>query len=502
MSDLSAIDDVHAQLRAALNALLQRDVQLKRREDLLAERDAQIAEMARIGAYRQARITALEAQIKELLRHRFGRRAEQLDPAQRLLFEEAIDEDIAAIRVELASLSAAPPKKPPSQPKRQPLPDHLPRIEQRHEPASCTCTDCGAALVSIGEDVTEQLDCKPIEFFVRRHVYPKYACRTCESVVAAPSVPSVIERGRAAPGLLAHVLISKYADHLPLYRQQQIYQRSGIDLARSTLADWVGAAGLALMPLVAALKADLLREPVLHADETPVALLDPGAGKTARAYLFAYAAANGPPITIFDFCTSRSGENAQRFLGDFRGHLVVDDYSGYKALFANGVTEVGCWAHVRRKFFELQAAKASTQAHHALRFIADLYRIEADIKGLDPPARHAHRQRHAPPILDAFQRWMVETSARTLPNSGLAKALAHTQKRWPALLRYLDDGRLPIGRVGMWRGGRGNTRRCSVSTSRSSNRTCRFPASGSLSVLSGLRIRQVSARRHQAYQSQ
>lgn len=428
--DLPAPDELHAQLRAALA--------------VIAQRDAQIAEMASIGAYREARIEALTTQIAQLLRHRFGRRAEQLDPAQRALFEESIDEDIAAIQDELESLSAAPTKRVPARPKRLPLPEHLPRVDVRHEPASCTCATCGNTMVSFGEDVTEQLDCKPAVFFVRRHVYPKYACRACESVVAAPSVPVVIERGRAAPGLLAHVLISKYADHLPLYRQQQIYRRSGVELATSTLADWVGATGFALMPLVNALKAELLREPVLHADETPVALLDPGAGKTARAYLFAYTTANTAPITLFDFCTSRNGEHAQRFLGDFSGHLVVDDYGGYKALFNKGITEVGCWAHVRRKFFDLHAAKASTQAERALHHIAQLYRVEGEAKGLDPPARQAYRQQHARELLDDFQRWIDDLSSRALPNSGLAKALAYTRKRWPSLVRYLDDGRLPI----------------------------------------------------------
>lgn len=322
--DATAVQDLQSQLRAALA--------------VVAERDALIAEMAAIGAYREARMKALEAQMAAMNRHRFGRRSEQLDPAQRLLFEEAFNEDIAAIQAELETLKSTP-STPRRQPKRLPLPEHLPRVEVRHEPALCNCTQCGGALIPMGEDATEQLDCQPAVFFVRRHIYPKLACRACETVTSEPSEPSVIERGRAAPGLLAHILIGKYADHLPLYRQQQIYQRSGIDLARSTLADWVGAVGFALIPLVAAMKAELLQRTAIHADETPISLLDPGSGKTARAYLFAYATADGPPITIFDFCTSRSGENAQRFLGHFRGHLVVDDYSGYRALFANGMTE-------------------------------------------------------------------------------------------------------------------------------------------------------------------
>jgi transposase len=427
--DASTNDDLQTRLREALA--------------VIAQRDAQITEMAAVGAYRAARIKVLEAQMAAMNRALYGRRSEQLDPAQRQLFEESLEEDIVAIQTELETLKESP-SAPRRQPKRLPLPEHLPREEVRHEPASCTCPQCGNALTPMGEDVTEQLDCKPAEFFVRRHIYPKYACRACETVTTAPSQASVIERGRPAPGLLAHVLISKYADHLPLYRQQQIYQRSGVELARSTLADWTGAAGVALMPLVSAMKADLLQRPVIHADETPVALLDPGAGKTARAYLFAYCATDGPPITIFDFCTSRSGEHAKNFLGAFRGHLVVDDYAGYTALFTQGITEVGCWAHIRRLFFELHAAKASAHAEPALRQIAELYRIEAEIKGLDPPERLARRQRDAQPVLDAFEQWIDNLLPAASPNSGLAKALAHTRKRWPALVRYVDNASLPI----------------------------------------------------------
>ncbi|UXI68210.1 IS66 family transposase [Tahibacter amnicola] len=443
--DTPATDDLQAQLRAALAALAERDTQIAARDALLSQRDAQIIEMATVGAYREARIKTLESQLAEMNRRLFGRRSEQLDPAQRLLFEEAFNEDVAAIKAELETLKASPsPSSAPRQPKRLPLPEHLPRVEVRHEPASCACAACGGTLTPMGEDVSEQLDCEPAKFFVRRHVYPKYACRACDTVTATPSVPNIIERGRFAPAFIAHLLVGKYADHVPFYRQQQIYARSGIELARSTMTDTSGAVGVALMPLVAAMKADLLGRGVIHADETPLAMLDPGAGKTARAYLFAYTSAHGPPITIFDFCTSRSGENARRFLGPFRGHLVVDDYSGYKALFGDTVTEVGCWAHIRRRFFELHAAKSSAHAEPALRYIAELYRIEAQAKGLDPPERQALRQQHARPILDAFQQWISEVSAIALPNSGLAKELAHTRKRWPALIRYVDDGTLPI----------------------------------------------------------
>jgi transposase len=324
------------------------------------------------------------------------------------------------------------------------LPADLPRVEVRHEPASCTCGRCGSALTPIGEHVSEKLDCKPLEFFVRRDIHPQYACRACQTITAVPVAPALIDRGIAAPGLIAQVVIQKYTDHLPLYRQEAIFARSGVNLSRATLAEWVGAAGVWLKPLVSALRQELLTEAVLHADETPVALLDPGAGKTHRAYLFAYRSAGGRPRVVFDFCLSRSGKHAAAFLKDYRGALMVDDYSGYKALFETGITELGCWAHARRKFHELHQANQSTHAFEALQRIAVLYRIEEQVKALDAAARCACRQRHAMPHLATFKDWLIQLRQSTLGQSGLAKAIDYTLRRWAALTRYLDDGRYPI----------------------------------------------------------
>ena len=393
--------------------------------------------------YKDAKIAALTHEIARIKRWIFAARSEKLDPAQRALFDESLGEDTAALQVQLDALRepAALPRHPP---KREALPAHLPRIETRIEPESCQCAACGAALTLIGEDVTELLDCEPIRFFVRKQVRPKYACRTCETITAAPVPPAIIDRGRPAPGLLAQVLVSKYADHLPLYRQEQIYQRSGVELARSTLAGWVGACGVALMPLVAAMKAELLSLPVLHADETPVAQLDPGAGKTHRAYLFAYRSADpNTDITVFDYCATRSGEHARRFLGDWRGALMVDDFGGYKALFPQ-ITELACWAHARRKFFDLAEAKASTRAHEVLEPIAQLYQIEADARGLDPPQRQRYREQYAAPILERIRQWLADLRPCVADGTGLAKAIDYTRKRWVALTRYLEDERYPI----------------------------------------------------------
>jgi transposase len=285
---------------------------------------------------------------------RFGVRSEALTAEQRDLFQETWASDIAAAEAELARQAAQVTTEPtlPRAPRPragcQPLPEHLPRIEHRHEPESCTCGQCGNDLTKIGEDISEQLDVEPARFFVHRHIRPQYTCRACETVSAAPIPPAVIDGGLAAVGLYVWVLIGKYLDHMPLYRLEQIAARGNVILSRSTMAQWVGRIGVALQPLADRLT-ELLRErSMLHADETPVAQLDPGKGKTHRAYLWAYRSnvlETGPPIVVFDYQTSRAGRHAQEFLAGWRGHLMVDDFSGYKALFAEGVTELGCLAH-------------------------------------------------------------------------------------------------------------------------------------------------------------
>lgn len=435
-AQLNAIDDVKV-LRALVAEKL---VQIANHQAVIAKRDREIV-------YKAAKIEQLTREIARLRRVQFAARTEKLDPEQRALFDEAITADLAAAEAELEALREPEDRQARRErvaPKRKPLPAELPRVETRHEPASCSCGDCGAALVQIGEHVSEKLDCKPLEFFVQRDVFPQYACRACETITAEPAPPAIIDRGQAAPGLLAQVAIAKYVDHLPLYRQEAIYARSGVELSRSTLADWIGAIGVALAPLTAALRAELLTQPVLHADETPVAQLDPGAGKTKRAYLFAYRSATAVPIVLFDYCPSRGGKHAQAFLGDWRGALMVDDFSGYKALFAKGITELGCWAHARRKFFDLHAANKSTLAEEALQRIAALYAIEQACKGMDAHARRACRQQQAKPKLDALQTWLLDLRPKVLGASGMLAAIDYTLRRWAALTRYLDDGRYPI----------------------------------------------------------
>ena len=371
---------------------------------------------------------------------------------------------MSAIEAEVEQLQDDQPCDTVARPKRQragrqPLPEHLPRIEHRHEPESCTCGKCGKDLVKIGEDVSEQLDVEPAKFFVHRHIRPQYACRACKSITAAPIPPAVIDGGMAAVGLLTWVMMSKFLDHLPLYRLEQIAARDGVILSRSTLADWVGRLGVALQPLADRLAWHLLQRDSLHADETPVPQLDPGNGKTKKAYLWAYRSNDlqtGPKIIVFDYQAGRSGRYAQAFLQDWQGHLLVDDYAGYKALFATArahpesqrllvpCVELACWAHARRKFFDLFTASQSPIAQEALNRIALLYAIEAEGRELTVDQRQYLRTEKSLPALAALHDWLQQTRLRTAPNSATIKAIDYRLKRWGALTRYAETGDLPI----------------------------------------------------------
>lgn len=445
---MGEIAERDAQLTARDAKIAQHEAQIAARDALLVARDAKIAAHDRVIVYKDSKIEQLTLQIARLRRMQFDARSEKMDPEQRALFDEAVAADIAAVETELEGLQSEDEKTPAKPPRRKSqrraLPPELPRVETRHEQESCTCGACGAELVPIGEHVSEKLDCKPLEFFVRRDVYPQYACRGCQTITAVPVAASIVDRGIAAPGLIAQIAISKYVDHCPLYRQEAIYARSGVEIGRTSMAEWMGIVGVALRPLVAVLRAELLGDRVLHADETPVAMLDPGAGKTKRAYLFAYRTATDDPIVVFDFCTSRSGRHAKDFLGDYRGALMVDDYAGYKALFANGVTELGCWTHARRKFTDLYKASGSAIAQEAIGKFAALYRIETQARDLDAAARHAYRQCHAAPLVHDLKTWLVTLRPTVAGNSGTANAIDYTLRRWSALARYLEDGRYPI----------------------------------------------------------
>ncbi|CAM5377288.1 IS66 family transposase [Rhodanobacter lindaniclasticus] len=432
LNDITDLDTLRSMVR-------EQWATISRRDDAIAQRDHEIA-------FKDAKIDKLTHEIARLRRVQFAAKSERMDPAQRELFDEAMAADIAALEAELEALRgpAPPPARAPRKPARRTLPPELPRIEMIHEPASCDCATCGQALVKTGAHVSEKLDVEPMKFFVRRDVHPQYACKHCETIVAEPVAPAILDRGLAAPGLLAQVAIQKYTDHLPLYRQEAIFARAGIELSRTTLAEWIGVVGVALQPLVEALRRHLRASPVLHADETPVAQLDPGAGKTKRAYLFAYRSIGATPVVVFDYCPSRAGKHAAAFLGDWRGALMVDDFSGYKALFGERLIELACWAHARRKFVDAHKASGSPLAQEAVRCIGEIYAIEAKLRDLDDEARRRERQRHLGPPLDELKRWLDELQPKALGNSGLRRAIDYTLRRWRALTRLLDDGRHPI----------------------------------------------------------
>lgn len=442
-------------LLAQLHAMLtQKDEQIAQNAALLAAQGEQLEalrvqqdEMAAQGKSKDFKIQALTLELAHLKRIKFGKASEAFSGDQLELFGETMATDLAALEAELEELQSKRERKPRSGAGRQPLPPELPRIEHRHEPSSCQCGACGRDLVKIGEDVSEQLDIEPARFFVHRHIRPQYACRGCETVTAAPIPPAVIDGGMAAPGLLAWVAVSKFADHLPLYRLEQIAARQGVPLARSTLAEWLGKVGVALQPLSKCLAQLLRQRPCLHADETPVRQLDPGQGKTRQSYLWAYRSNSldaGPPIIVFDYQTGRAGAHARAFLEGWRGHLMVDDYAGYKMLFSDGVTELACLAHVRRKFFELHAVNGSPVAAEALQRIGALYAIERQAANLVPEERLQLRRSQAAPVLTDLHAWLLAMQKAVAPGSGTGKAIEHALKRWPALVRYADSGTLPI----------------------------------------------------------
>ena len=386
-----------------------------------------------------------------LKRMKFAAQSERFNPEQKSLLEDEIEADLAAVATEIDALqeAQAPAKLEEKKvPKRAPLPANLPRREIRHEPESTMCK-CGCQMKRVGEDVAEKLDYVPGVFSVERHIRGKWACAKCETLTQVPVDPHVIDKGIPTTGLLAQVLVAKYADHLPLYRQEAIFSRAGLAIPRSTLAQWVGSCGVQLQPLVDALRAELLQHRVLHADETPVAMLKPANlrdGKTHRAYLWAYAtgAFENTKVVVYDFCESRSGEHARRFLGDWRGSLTCDDFSGYKALIASGVTEVGCLAHARRKFFDLHAANQSQIAEFALQQFGRVYEIEREVKELSADQRQAIRQQQTKPLLDTLHRWMLLQRQEVPEGSASAKALDYSLRRWEALTRFASDGQLPV----------------------------------------------------------
>jgi transposase len=443
-------DDVEA-----LKALLrQRDAQLERLQDVVNSQSAAIA----TG---KAEIEHLKLLIAKLRRMQFGRKSEKLDREieQLELRLEDLQADEGAAPVEIPRT----PRTAPEQIPRKALPEHLPRDIHTHLPESSeVCTECGAAMKLLGEDVAEQLEYVPASFRVIRHVRPKFACSCCDHIAqaAAPSRP--IERGMAGPGLLAHVLVAKFADHLPLYRQSVIYAREGVELDRSLLAKWVGHSAALLQPLTDVLRRHVMAATKLHADDTPVPVLAPGNGKTKTGRLWVYvrddraSADMTPPAVWFSYTPDRKGMHPQEHLSTFNGTLQADAYGGYQAIYETGrVTEAACWAHARRQFYELHAARPNALNTGALERIGALYQVEELIRGKPPDERRAYRQEHARPLLDQLHAWLTATLERLSRKSDTSRAILYALNRWKALTRYCDDGQLEIDNLPVERALRG-----------------------------------------------
>ena len=402
---------------------------------------------------RDSEIEHLKLLIARLRRLQFGRKSEKVERQIEQL-ELKLDE-LQATQAEKDAPSqtsaVAVPIAPAAKPARRPLPEHLPRETRKYPPKQEACPDCGGELKHLGEDVSEMLEYVPASFKVIRQVRPKLACACCDKIVQAEAPSRPIERGVAGPGLLAHVLVSKYCDHLPLYRQSEIYAREGVELERSTLADWVGGTSALLAPLVEALRRHVMSATKLHADDTPVPVLAPGNGKTKTGRLWTYVRDDRPagdmtPAAVwFAYTPDRKGEHPQAHLSAFRGTLQADGYAGFEQIYQAGhIQEAACWAHVRRKFYDLVAAHKSPTGSEALERIGALYAIEKEIRGRAPEERRAVRNERSKPLLEALKQWLEATLGKLSRKSDTALAVRYALSRWEALLRYVDDGRLEI----------------------------------------------------------
>jgi transposase len=447
MSERVALPDLDTLNHEALKALivaqhaqiLSKDEQLLHKEEQLASRDEEIER--------------LKLLIAKLRRMQFGRKSEKLDRQIEQL-ELRLDE-LEASRAHQAAASPAPMAASDvnraAKRARQPLPAHLPRETHQVLPKQEACPDCGGKLKPLGEDVSEMLEWVPEHFKVIRQVRPKLACACCDKIIQAEAASRPIERGIAGPGLLAHVLVSKYCDHLPLYRQAEIYARDGVELDRSTMAEWIGGCSRLLEPLVAVLRRHVMSAGKLHADDTPVPVLAPGNGKTKTGRLWTYVRDDRPwgdqtpPAVWFAYTPDRKGEHPKAHLSEFTGTLQADGYAGYDAVYEGGrVKEAACMAHARRRFYDLYEAHKSAVAKEALERIAALYAIEEQIRGRSAEERREIRSERSRPLLESMKQWFEEILDKLSTKSDTTKAIRYVLGRWNELMRFCDDGHLEI----------------------------------------------------------
>ena len=480
MLDMQAIDphDIKALSAAELGALLmQMQAHIGQQSRHIGEQRKRIDSQAQAIKWRDAKIESITFQLARFKAWKFGAKTERMNAEQRDIFEETCAADQASLEAQLAALQGAAAvdgapeknadKQPRRQPKREALPEHLPRVDQRIEPEDthCPTPECGQPMLRVGEDISERLDIVPAQFFVQRQIRGKWACKCCQLLVQEPATPQVFDNALPTPGLQAHTVVSRFVDHIPYYRQEQINARAGVHTPRSTLAGWSGQTGAQLMPLYDAHRAFVLGSRVLHADETPISLLDPGAGKTKKAYMWAYArgAFEPEPGVVFDFCLGRGAKYPVEFLTGWTGTLVVDAYAGYDAALAlDGRSTAYCLAHARRKFDELVKANASVVAALAIQRIAGLYRIEADARPLSPEQRLQMRQERSRPLWDEMHVWLQLERTRVPDGSAIAKAIDYSLNHWVGLGRFLLDANVPIdnnfveNRIRPWALGRRN----------------------------------------------
>ncbi|MDN3573602.1 IS66 family transposase [Methylobacterium longum] len=415
-----------------------------------------IVGMARDAVHANTLIEKLRGELARLKRVQFGVSSEKLQARveQLELAIEALEVDEAE-RLAAAPVVAEAVEAASRGPGRRPLPDQLPRETVAH-PGPCACPACGGRLRRIGEDVTESLDYVPGRFKVVRHLREAFSCRSCETVVQAPAPYHAIARGRAGPGLLAHIAVAKFDDHLPLYRQAEIYARDGVTLQTSTLSGWMGATAAALAPLVDLLRTEVIAgSDVLHGDDTTVPILAPGAGKTRTGRLWAYVRDERPhggvrpPAAVFFASPDRKGERPLTDLAAFSGVLQADGYAGFNGLYAGrrpggALMEATCWAHTRRKFFDVHARTGSAVAFEASDRIGVIYEVERSVSGKPPDERLRQRQARSRPLAAALKAWAEAILPQLSGGSDLAKAFRYMLVRWTALTRVFDDGRIAL----------------------------------------------------------
>jgi transposase len=448
-----------AQLQARLAAVMALlEDQTGAVEQLRAERDSLRAERDAAQAERDtaaAEIDKLRLMIRQLQRAQYGRRSETLDPDQLQLGLEEVEQSLATAQASAPATTKTPGERRPAQRNRGALPPHLPRYEVIVDIDDKSCPCCGGPLHVIGEDVSEMLDVVPAQYRVKVIRRPRYGCRGCEAaVVQAPAPERPLTGGIATEAVLAQVLVAKYSEHLPLYRQAQVFARHGIDLDRSTLANWVGRTCWWLRPLVELLLGSILSSPKIFADDTPVPVLDPGRGRTKTGRLWAYARDDrpwhgpDPPAVVYVYSENRQGVHPRTHLAEFAGVLQVDGYSGFNRLAGDhpkgAVTLAFCWAHVRRKFYDFHEATGSPIAAEALRRIAEIYAIEARIRGRPPDQRRHIRQTETKPLLDAMKTWLEQELGRVSAKSKLADAIRYALRHWQGLSLFLEDGRVEV----------------------------------------------------------